>query len=223
VRENVLPPPLLRPVKTAEFGDGTESAGREGEGVSVFVGEEPIRALDQHGEVPIAFLVERVLEVSVSGGGLGGLLLSEVPVDVPWVKDYDAVKGEGPARWAKHFDVTNWGLIAAHDGEHRVGGGVVAFNTAGVSMLEGRDAEAVLWDIRVRPEARSVGTGTLLFRAAETWARDRGCRTLKVETQNINVPACRFYRRMGCTLGSINRFAYADLPDEVQLMWLKEL
>lgn len=104
-----------------------------------------------------------------------------------------------------------------------MGGAVVAYNTAGVSMLDGRSDLAVLWDIRVRPEARSSGTGSLLFRAVEAWARDRGCRTLKVETQNTNVPACRFYRRMGCALGAFDRFAYADLPDEVQLMWIKEL
>ncbi len=90
-------------------------------------------------------------------------------------------------------------------------------------MLDGRSDLAVLWDIRVHPEARSSGTGSLLFQAVEAWARDRRCRTLKIETQNTNVPACRFYRRMGCTLGAIDRFAYADLPDEVQLIWFKEL
>lgn len=60
-------------------------------------------------------------------------------------------------------------------------------------------------------------------RSVEAWARERGRRTLKVETQNTNVPACRFYRRMGCALGAIDLFAYAHLPDEVQLMWFKEL
>ncbi len=54
-------------------------------------------------------------------------------------------------------------------------------------------------------------------------SRSRGCHTLKVETQNINVPACRFYQRMGCTLGTVNRFAYPDLPDEIQLIWFKNL
>jgi hypothetical protein len=49
----------------------------------------------------------------------------------------------------------------------------------------------------------------------------RGCRLLKIETQNVNVPACYFYRRMGCTLASIDSLAYPDLPDEVQLMWAK--
>ena len=46
---------------------------------------------------------------------------------------------------------------------------------------------------------------------------------MKVETQNVNVPACRFYARQGCVLGAINRFAYPDLPDEVQLLWYKTL
>ena len=44
-----------------------------------------------------------------------------------------------------------------------------------------------------------------------------------METQNTNVPACHFYRRVGCTLDAIDRFAYPKLPDEVQLMWSKEL
>ena len=62
-----------------------------------------------------------------------------------------------------------------------------------------------------------------LFRAAEAWSRDRGCRQLKIETQNINVPACRFYLRQGCVLGGINRFAYREFPEEVQLLWYKDL
>ena len=192
-------------------------------GPGVRIAEEPIACLGLHGEIPIEFLVERVLAVSLVEGGLGGVVMSERAVEVPWLKDYDAIEGEGPTRWADRFDVTNWGLISAHQAGRRVGGAVIAFDTAGVGMLEGRSDVAVLWDIRVRPEARRAGTGSLLFQAVEAWARDRGCRTLKVETQNTNVPACRFYERMGCTLGAIDQFAYADLPDEVQLMWFKEL
>ncbi len=33
------------------------------------------------------------------------------------------------------------------------------------------------------------------------------------------MPASHFYRRMGCTLGGINRFAYPDRPHEAQLLW----
>jgi GNAT superfamily N-acetyltransferase len=62
-----------------------------------------------------------------------------------------------------------------------------------------------------------------LVRTAEEWARERGCRVMKIETQNINVPACRFYHHLGYRLRAIDRFAYPDLPDEVQLVWFKEL
>lgn len=185
--------------------------------------EEPIMAAAELAGVSIAFEVERVFEVSPRDGGLGGLVLSERRLDVPYVKDYDLQEGEGPTQWAGRFDLSNWGLIGAHSNGVRVGGAVIAFNTVGVNMLERRSDLAVLWDIRVSPEARGQGVGSALFRAVEDWAVARGCRQLKIETQNINVPACRFYARQGCVLGAINRFAYRDLPDEVQLLWYKTL
>ncbi len=191
--------------------------------MSVRIEEEPMSRLDAHGGVPIAFLVERILTVSVIDGGLGGITLAELNVDSPWVKDYDAIKGEGPTRWPKRFDTSNWGLIAAYEDEIRIGGAVVAFNSPGLEMLDGRRDLACLWDLRVQPDSRSTGVGATVFRAVEGWSRRRGCRTLKVETQNINFPACRFYARMGCSLGAINRFAYPGLPEETQLLWFKEL
>jgi GNAT superfamily N-acetyltransferase len=187
------------------------------------IAEESISRLDEHAEISIAFLVEKVLEISLLDGGLAGLRLSEQVVAQPWLKDYDAIKGEGPTRWARRFDVSHWGLISAHDVDQRVGGAVIAFDTPGLNMLDGRHDVAVLWDMRIHPDRRSGGVGTLLFRAVEDWARDRGCRLLKVETQNVNVPACRFYRRMGCTLASVDTLAYPDLPSEVQLVWAKQL
>ena len=54
-------------------------------------------------------------------------------------------------------------------------------------------------------------------------SKHRKCRTMKVETQNINVPACRLYAKHGFALGVINRHAYAELPDEVELTWYKRL
>ena len=119
--------------------------------------------------------------------------------------------------------MSNWGVFAARVEGRRVGGAVVAFNTPGMIMLEGRDDLAVLWDIRVCPEARGRGVGSALFCAAEAWAKARGCRQLKVETQNINVAACRLYEHQGCMLTAIDRFAYPELPDEIQLLWYKVL
>jgi GNAT superfamily N-acetyltransferase len=128
-----------------------------------------------------------------------------------------------PAHWPAMFDVSKWGVFAAWLDGRRVGGAVIAFDTPNVSMLEGRRDLAVLWDIRVAAEVRGEGVGVALFRAVERWAIARGCRQLKIETQNTNVVACRFYERQGCVLGAMNHSVYAEHPDEVQMLWYKEL
>jgi ribosomal protein S18 acetylase RimI-like enzyme len=191
--------------------------------MDVKISEEPLSALEEYGGVGIAFEVRSVLDVEVREGGLGGFLLSERTLEVPYVKDYDAIEGEGPTKLAQHFDLSRWGVLLARADGRCVGGALVAFQTAAVTMLEGRNDLAAVWDIRVAPEARRHGVGSALFRAAEAWAIARGCRWLKVETQNNNVAACRFYARQGCVLGVIDRFAYPELPGEVQLLWYKRL
>ena len=111
-------------------------------------------------------------------------------------------------------------MFAAYDNGSRVGGATVAFDAADVWFLEGRKDVAALWDIRVASDARGGGIGKALFTAAAGWAKERDCRLLKIETQDINVPACWFYAAMGCELGAVNCFAYqAPYADEVQFVW----
>ena len=184
--------------------------------------EAPIAAVDELRLVPISFTVDREYDVAPHQGS-GRFVLSERLIETPYVKDYDRIAGEGPSQWARQFDTSRWGFIRAQSGGRLVGGAVLAFDTRDVTMLEGRRDLAVLWDIRVSPEARGQGVGSALFRAAEEWARARGCRQLMVETQNINVPACRFYGRQGCVLVAVNRLAYPDLPGETQLLWCRDL
>lgn len=193
--------------------------------MGIEVAEHGAEVLEGYAEIPIRFRVESVLRVAPIDGGLGGLQMTEARVDKPYVKDYDAIKGEGPTRWTKRFDVSNWGFFLAVDADQLVGGATVAFRTPDVNMLEGRDDLAVLWDIRVHPDRRGQGIGTRLFQQAAEWARARGCRQLKIETQNNNVAACRFYARQGCRLGSIVRRAYdePDLAHEVMLLWYLDL
>lgn len=194
-----------------------------GHGMDLGISEEPIAGLSAYARIPIAFEVTRVFDVSTTGTARGGTTLSERALDAPYVKDYDAIEGEGPTTWPERFDVSRWGLFAARLGNRRVGGAAVAFRTPGLTMLEGRDDLAVLWDIRVSPDARGQGVGSGLLRAAEAWATARGCRQMKVETQNINVPACHFYAKQGFALGAAHHFAYPALPDEIQLLWYKDL
>ena len=185
--------------------------------------EEPVSYLLEYGRLPIAFRVERVLEVILIDGGLGGCLLKENMVDHPYIKDYDAIKGNAPACWTTRWDLSNWAVLSFLINGCRVAGAVLAFDTEGVDMLEGRKDLAVLWDIRVHPDHRYHGAGRSLFRAAEVWANARGCRQIKAETQNINVAACHFYAKQGCNLGAINRYAYRDFPEETQILWYKNL
>jgi GNAT superfamily N-acetyltransferase len=184
------------------------------------IGPERLKEVDL---VPQRVRVESVLEVELVNNGLGGILLHEVPVDQPYVKDYDSY-GELPSDMPGQFDVTNWGFFLAMDQDKPAGAATVAFDTTGVFMLEARRDLSVLWDIRVCPEYR--GAGIALFRAAAEWSRKKGCRQMKIETQNVNVPACRFYQRMGCQLGEIRRFGYAAVPHvshEVMLNWYLDL
>ena len=179
--------------------------------------------LPLYGTVPSAFRVEAILQVQEADGGLGGLILREEPVAAPYVKDYDVY--ETPAHWAARFDVTNWAFFIASDDGQAVGAAAVAVDTPGVHMLEGRSDLAVLWDIRVHPERRGEGIGTALFGRAAGWARGRGCRELKIETQNTNVRACRFYAARGCRLGAIVRRAYREpeIAHEAMLLWYLDL
>jgi len=183
---------------------------------------EETASLAEIARIPISFEVRSVLDVAGADEG-GGFVLTERRLAVPYVKDYDAIRGEGPTRWTRRFDLSSWGFLSARADGRRVGAAVIAFDTPGVTMLEGRRDLAVLWDLRVAPEARGHGVGAALFRAVEAWARARGCTQLKIETQNINVPACRFYAARGCVLGAIDRSAYPGLPDEIQLLWYKDL
>jgi GNAT superfamily N-acetyltransferase len=185
------------------------------------VAEEPMTALSEYARVPIAFSVDRVLDVTARANG--AFVLSARRLETAYVKDYDAIDGERPSDWRRRFDVSNWTLFTARVAGRRVGGAIIAFNTPGLTMLEDRRDLAVLWDIRVSPDARGTGIGTALFERVEAWAKANGCCQLKVETQNINVRACDFYARHGCELRAVHHAAYPELPEETQLLWYKDL
>jgi hypothetical protein len=78
-------------------------------------------ALGEHANISTALLVDRILEVTSIDGGLGGMSLTEIPMADPYIKDHDAIEGVGPTRWAKRFDVSNWGMICACRDANRAG------------------------------------------------------------------------------------------------------
>ena len=186
-----------------------------------------LEALGRYGEIPIRLRVESVFRVVEVEGGLGGLRLIEEPLAAPYVKDYDKDDHpDGVMHWPQRFDVSTWLFLMVFDDERAIGGAAVAFRSPGIHMLQGRDDLAVLWDLRVHPDHRGRGIGTALFDRSAAWAREQGCTQLKVETQNINVRACRFYAARGCSLGAIDRYGYAGdtrVAHEVMLLWYLDL
>ncbi|MEZ4423065.1 MAG: GNAT family N-acetyltransferase [Gemmatimonadota bacterium] len=168
-----------------------------------------------HAALSIAFEVDRVLALA-PGGGPRDLVERDLPD--PWIKDYDAEEGASPSSWPVRFDTSSWRILSAWHGQERAGGVVLIAGDPGIDMLEDRSDLALIWDLRVAPAFRGRGVGGALLRAALDWARSRGCRELKVETQTINVAAFRFYERQGFELRAVNPGAYATLPDEIQLL-----
>lgn len=201
--------------------------------MSVKIQQVEPETLPLYASVSIAYEVMSIYRVEALEGDPSGLVLTEESVS-PYIKDYDAQaqgddrpdKWAHPQGWANQFDLSQWGFFMAMDGERAAGGAAVVLHSPEVHMLENRTDLAVLWDIRVQPDQREKGIGRQLFQRAAAWSREQGCTQLKIETQNVNVPACRFYARQGCHLGAILRYGYAGCPEvahEAMLLWYLDL
>ena len=177
-----------------------------------------IEELKEYAKIPISFEVNSIFKIFDKIDDSINLSFVEKPVK-PWIKNYDGIDSERPLNWSKKFDMQNWGIFGSYKNGNLIGGATVAFNTPNVNRLEGRKDITALWDIRIRPEFRRKSVGRELFLKAIQFTQENDCRCMKVETQNINVGACRFYSRMGCTLGAINRYAYWDFPNEIMMDW----
>ena len=174
--------------------------------------------LDEYASIPISY--ESFTKIHLEGA-LDRFKIQALTNKI--IKDYDQDDTNSPQKWPQKFDLSNWGFILAFQGDQPVGAATIALRTGGLDILEGRNDLAVLWDIRVVPDLRQQGIGSLLWRAAEKWCVEQSCTTLKVETQDINPTACFFYLNAGCSLKRTNPGAYADFPDEIQLLWYKDL
>lgn len=190
--------------------------------MNINVRENPNVSLADYEGIPISFRVERVLRCEPAPEGSPGFIFSGQQLDTHYVKDYDQPDSK-PTVWANLWDISKWGILTADVGGMLVGGATIAWDTPEILQLQGRRDLCALWDIRVVPSYRGRGVGTALFRAAADWGRARGAVGMRIETQTINVPACRFYAAQGCTLSAVDVHAYPELPDEIQLIWYLKL
>jgi len=177
----------------------------------------------QYDTIPMLVHVASYYNIVKINRGLGGFELVETPTK-PYIKDFGIY--ESATEYKKHFDITNWAIFMAFDGDKAVGGVTIASRTKGVNMLSGRDDLAVLWDIRVDDTYKHQGIGQTLFDRAVEWSKSQGLKQMKIECQNNNIPACNFYHKQGASLCAFDEYAYYGEPEcrhEVQFIWFLDL
>ncbi len=179
----------------------------------------------QYDQIPMIVHVSSYYRIVKHDRGLGGFALVETPVK-PYIKDFRTVDDESISSWEKEWDISTWAFFMAFDGERPVGGATVATRTKEINMLSGRDDLAVLWDIRVADAYNHQGVGQALFDMAVNWSREQGLVQMKIECQNNNIPAVKFYHKQGTILAAIDEYVYYNDPEcrhEVQLIWYLDL
>lgn len=176
--------------------------------------------LNIYASIPMSFWVNSIYRIEPMDEGLSGLRLVEQPIQTPWIKDYDS--DESPLDWPKRFNLKDWGIFILFQDNTPAAGAAIVMNCPEVNSVDDRKDLGILCDIRVHPDQRGKGLGRMIFNHAAAWIHSRGCTQLKIETQNVNVPACKFYKALGCELGMIHKYGYAHIPaskSETALFW----
>lgn len=187
--------------------------------------EPQIRAMTEQdiprlAEIRPGFVSDTELIVEKTGSGLEvGWRLVERPLARPFDKgpDYD-------------FDANEQANIRQRlrrgDGLHLV----VEWRGRLVGVLDVTPQDwnhtALIWNIMLDEAVRRQGLGRELFQRAIRWGHRAGFRALVLETQTNNVPACKFYARLGCELEGLREAYYTNedhARGEVAIFWIYRL
>lgn len=183
--------------------------------------EIPSCDADLYDNIEMKVLVTEIYEVIARD--LEGISFEKRSV-IPYWKDFTI--WDKYANWKRQFNISNWYFVVAFDDSVPVGGAVLCHHTPKLDMLDGRSDLGVLWDIRVDSKYKRTGIGQHLFDLIREKAKALHLRQLKIECQNVNIPAVNFYFKQGAHLGAVNRYAYfreKSVADEVQLLLYLDL
>ena len=140
--------------------------------------------------------------------------LELVMLETPYVKQYSHLDDETFAEYEQTI-AAGFSLGAYDDGDMLVG----------VALAIPQVWNHTFWvqEFHVADSHRGRGIGQALMQAIIEKSRAANCRAVMCETQNTNVPAIRFYRRMGFTLDGIDLSLYTntDYPDNEIALFMK--
>ncbi len=96
---------------------------------------------------------------------------------------------------------------------------------AGEVILEKNWNNYARLEIAVIEEYRRKGIGKKLMEHSINWTRLKGLPGIMAETQNTNVPACKFYKASGFSIGGIDTELYKGVDKnskEIAIFWYYE-
>lgn len=91
-----------------------------------------------------------------------------------------------------------------------------------INITKHWNAYAWIDDFAVDARFRRRGIGRAMMQKAVDWAKEKNLPGIMLETQDINVPACRFYEKFGFALRGFDTHLYKGLTpstDEIALYW----
>jgi ribosomal protein S18 acetylase RimI-like enzyme len=138
--------------------------------------------------------------------------LELVSLAAPYVKHFDP--SEEDIRHSQGALQAGWS-IGAFDGEE----------LAAIAIAEPQwwNHTLWIWEFHVAESHRRMGIGQQLMDRLAERAGPAGLRTMRVETQNTNVPAIRFYRKAGFVIEGIDISYYTneDYPGGEMAVFMK--
>ncbi len=117
----------------------------------------------------------------------------------PYLKKWDPDPSEG----ARYEQMVQKGFSAgAYDGDLLVG----------ISIAEKQEWNRtfVIWEFHIDKNYQLKGVGRQLMEHRVSSGREIGCRVVVCETQNTNVPAIQFYRKVGFEIGAVDLSYYTN-------------
>jgi ribosomal protein S18 acetylase RimI-like enzyme len=127
------------------------------------------------------------------------ITLDLVPYDEPFVKVWE--DDEEAERHYLTLPLLGFSF-GAYDGDLLVGLALAEPHHWNRSLL--------VWEFLVHQRYRGHGTGSRMMERVIERGREAGFRVIVCETQNTNVPAIRFYRRMGFQIDSVDLSLYSN-------------